>query len=93
MYDGVACSADNPDAKCYNAAKWCATDDNCVADNGAYPFGDFPIFAKPFDSDSTGNEMTDAHALTPFPTAIFWNWATIIILAFGNLAAIDFQAR
>ena len=93
MYDGVACSADNPDAKCYNAAKWCATDDNCVADNGAYPFGDFPIFAKPFDSDSTGNEMLDPHALTPFPNAIFWNWATIIILAFGNLAAIDFQAR
>jgi uncharacterized YccA/Bax inhibitor family protein len=27
------------------------------------------------------------------PNAIFWNWATIFILAFGNLSALDFQAR
>jgi Na+/proline symporter len=31
--------------------------------------------------------------LSPFPNAIFWNWATIFILAFGNLAALDFQVR
>ena len=37
--------------------------------------------------------MFDAAALTPFPNAIFWNWATIFILGFGNLAALDFQAR
>ena len=29
----------------------------------------------------------------PSPNAIFWNWATIFILGFGNLAALDFQAR
>jgi hypothetical protein len=28
--------------------------------------------------------MTNALALSPFPNAIFWNWATIFILAFGN---------
>ncbi len=27
------------------------------------------------------------------PNAIFWNWATILILGIGNLAALDFQAR
>jgi Na+/pantothenate symporter len=37
--------------------------------------------------------MTDAYALSPFPNAIFWNWATIIILCFGNLGALDFQVR
>ena len=95
MYDGVPCSADNPDAMCYNTAKWCPDDDNCVADNGAYPFGDLPIFAGSAlgGTDDVGNEMTESHSLTPFPNAIFWNWATIIILGFGNLAAIDFQAR
>jgi hypothetical protein len=28
--------------------------------------------------------MTNGLALTPFPNAIFFNWATIFILAFGN---------
>jgi Na+/proline symporter len=37
--------------------------------------------------------MTDPLGLTPFPNAILWNWATIFILGFGNLAALDFQAR
>eukprot|EP00961_Rhodomonas_salina_P011025 147794-Rhodomonas_salina.1 len=37
--------------------------------------------------------MTNPYALTPFPNAIFWDWATIFILGFGNLAALDFQAR
>ena len=37
-------------------------------------------------------QMTDANALDPIPNAIFFNWATIFVLAFGNLAALDFQA-
>lgn len=37
--------------------------------------------------------MTDAHSLSPFPNAIMFNWATIFVLGFGNLAALDFQAR
>jgi hypothetical protein len=36
--------------------------------------------------------MTNPWALSPFPNAIFWDWATIFILGFGNLAALDFQA-
>ena len=83
MYDAVDCEF-NAGAKCYNTAKWCPTDDNCVADNGAYPIGDKRIFE---------NQMTDPAALTPFPNAIFFNWATIFVLGFGNLAALDFQAR
>lgn len=30
--------------------------------------------------------MTDAHSLTPFPNPILFNWATIFVLGFGNLA-------
>ena len=37
--------------------------------------------------------MSDRVSLSPFPNAIMWNWATLFILAFGNLAALDFQAR
>jgi Na+/proline symporter len=37
--------------------------------------------------------MTDAHAMAPFPNAIVFNWATLIVLTFGNLGALDFQAR
>jgi uncharacterized protein YqgC (DUF456 family) len=37
--------------------------------------------------------MGDYLALSPFPNAIFWNWCTILILGFGNMAALDFQAR
>ena len=86
LYEGVECSTENPDAKCYNEQRWCPDPDNgeCVADNGAYPFGDQRIF---------DNQMSDPVSLTPFPNAIFWNWATIFILGFGNLAALDFQAR
>lgn len=51
---------------------------------GAYPFGDKRIYPT---------QMFDPLALSPFPNAIFWNWATIFILAFGNLGALDFQAR
>jgi hypothetical protein len=31
MYDGVACSVDTTQC-CYNAEKWCPSDDNCRAD-------------------------------------------------------------
>lgn len=84
LYEGVPCSTD-PNNCCYNAAKWCPDhNNNCRADNGAYPFGDLPIFYS---------EMSDPSGLAPFPNAIFFNWATIFILGFGNLAALDFQAR
>lgn len=53
-------------------------------DNGAFPIGDRQVFA---------NQMLSPTALSPFPNALLWNWATIFILAFGNLAALDFQAR
>ena len=93
-YDGVACEFDE-NRCCYNTAKWCDSNgENCERiDNGAYWWkgADDRIF----DSfPSTGdNSMLNPRALWPFPNAIFWNWSTIVILAFGNLAAIDFQAR
>ena len=37
--------------------------------------------------------MTDAHSMAPFPNAIVFNWATLIVLSFGNMGALDFQAR
>lgn len=39
------------------------------------------------------DELTNYLSLSPFPNAIFWNWATIFILGLGNLAALDFQNR
>lgn len=83
MYNGVACTNANA-SMCYNKALHCPSDANCTADNGAYPFGDKPRFP---------NQMGDPWALSPFPNAIFFNWATIFVLGFGNLAALDFQAR
>ncbi|KAL3789680.1 LOW QUALITY PROTEIN: hypothetical protein HJC23_003881, partial [Cyclotella cryptica] len=83
MYDGVPCS-NNSTQCCYNEELWCPSPDNCRVDNGAYPFGDQRKFS---------NQMTDPYALTPFPNAIMFNWATIFVLGFGNLAALDFQAR
>jgi Na+(H+)/acetate symporter ActP len=77
MYQGVPCSTD-PNLCCYNEAL------GLPSDNGAYPIGDQQVFA---------DQMTNAQALTPFPNAIMLNWATIFVLAFGNLAALDFQAR
>ena len=59
MYQGVPCEFD-PSACCYNQQLWCPSDDNCTADNGAYPIGDQKIFP---------NQMTDAYALSPFPNA------------------------
>jgi len=50
----------------------------------AYPLGDKPVFAE---------GMTNADSYDPIPNAIVLNWATIIVLAFGNLMALDFQAR
>lgn len=83
LYDGVPCN-NYPDQCCYNAEKHCPSEDNCVTDNGAYPIGDMRVFP---------DQMTNAHSLYPFPNAIFWDWATIFVLGFGNLAALDFQAR
>jgi Na+/proline symporter len=86
MYNGTACTED-PTLCCYNEALWCPGgigSDNCVLDNGAYPIGDQPVF---------NNQMSDPHSLFPFPNAIVFNWATIFVLGFGNLAALDFQAR
>jgi hypothetical protein len=85
MYDGVACEV-NTDLCCYNTEKWCPMGSpNCDRfDRAAYPVGDQQIYS---------GQMTDPLALSPFPNAILWNWATIFILGFGNLAALDFQAR
>lgn len=35
--------------------------------------------------------MMDIDAYGPFPNAILFNWATVFVLGFGNLAALDFQ--
>ena len=84
MYRGVPCANDITSC-CYNEAEWCPPGgDFCRTDNGAYPVGDKP---------SIPAEMTSPHGLSPFPNAIVWNWATIFVLGFGNLAALDFQAR
>jgi len=83
MYNGVPCT-NQVGELCYNTALHCPNATSCVADNGAYPFGDKPVFK---------NQMSDPWSLTPFPNAIFFNWATIFVLGFGNLAALDFQAR
>ena len=86
MYNGTTCA--ESDACCYNIDQWCPAFNDGGAcdryDRGAYPFGDL----RKYDG-----QMTDATSLTPFPNAIFFNWATIFILGFGNLAALDFQAR
>ena len=50
----------------------------------AYPCGDAPVVPE---------QMTNEDALAPIPNAIFFNWVTIFVLGFGNLAALDFQAR
>ena len=49
----------------------------------AYPMGDVRTLP---------NQMTDPDAIDPIPNAIFFNWVTSV-LGFGNLAALDFQAR
>ena len=77
MYQGVPCDY-NTELCCYN------TENQTMTDNGAYLFGDLPIIP---------NQMTSAYSTTPFPNAIMFNWATIFVLGFGNLAALDFQGR
>lgn len=77
LYEGVSCAVNNT-LCCFNSNL------NAEPDNGAFPVGDQRVFPT---------QMFSPTALSPFPNAIFWNWATIIILAFGNLAALDFQAR
>jgi hypothetical protein len=76
----------DPSTCCYNEELWCPNGlPNCDRyDRGFYPFGDQRIFE---------NQMADHLALSPLPNAIMWNWATILILGFGNVAALDFQAR
>ena len=85
MYDGVNCNV-TEGACCYNEEKWCPNGlGSCdTYDRGAYPFGDKRVYS---------DQMSNFRALAPFPNAMFWNWATIFILGFGNLAALDFQAR
>jgi Na+/proline symporter len=50
----------------------------------ALPLGDKPVFWE---------GMSDPDSYDPIPNAITLNWATIIVLALGNLMALDFQAR
>jgi hypothetical protein len=80
-YSGAPCQY-NPNLCCYNATKWCdGNGENCFADNGAYPLGDKPVYS---------DQMFNSQALTPFPNSIMWNWATIIILGFGNRTMLSF---
>lgn len=86
LYNGTQCQY-STDQCCYNTELWCPGYPNvpCTKyDRGAYPMG---------DQQTYHNQMTSATALDPYPNAILWNWATIFILAIGNLAALDFQAR
>lgn len=77
LYNGVACLVNSTQC-CFNDAA------DATTDNGAFPVGDQRTFPR---------QMFSPTALSPFPNAILWNWASIFILAFGNLAALDFQAR
>jgi Na+/proline symporter len=84
LYQGINCT-NNPDMRCYNEELWCpANGTSCVTDNAAYPYGDLRVYST---------QMSDPYALAPFPNSLFWNWATILILGFGNLGALDFQVR
>lgn len=66
-------------------AGWCINNLPGAPGRGpAYPNGDEPAF---------GEQMNDPNALDPIPNAIHFNWITIFVLGFGNLAALDFQAR
>jgi len=40
------------------------------------------------DQTQINAQMTDADALDPIPNAIFFNWVTIFVLAFGNLVRV-----
>lgn len=86
LYNGTQCEY-SPDQCCYNTELWCPgyPNEECLKyDRAAYPTGDSPIYS---------GQMSNPFALDPYPNAIVWNWATIIILGLGNLAALDFQNR
>jgi hypothetical protein len=85
MYEGVPCEVD-PSKCCYNENLWCPNGGpNCDRyDRGAYPLGDKAVYLE---------QMFNPNALAPFPNAIVWNWATIFVLGFGCLGALDFQSR
>jgi hypothetical protein len=53
-----------------------------TCDNFAYPAGDKAVHP---------HGMTDVDAYAPFPNALLMNWATLLVLSFGNLCALDFQ--
>ncbi|KAG2494142.1 hypothetical protein HYH03_007778 [Edaphochlamys debaryana] len=55
-----------------------------TCDNYAYPAGDKPVHV---------GGMTDPDAYAPLPNPLLYNWASIFVLGFGNLCALDFQAR
>merc|ERR1719327_688291 len=57
---------------------------NHVGVSPAYPVGDSSVIHA---------GATDPDSYDPIPNAIFFNWATVIVLAFGNCMALDFQAR
>lgn len=77
LYQGASCV--------FNTTKCCFNPNTTsILDNGAYPIGDKTIFR---------DQMSSITSRTPFPNVILWNWATIFILVFGNLAGLDFQSR
>jgi Sodium:solute symporter family len=85
MYKGVPCNTD-PRKCCYNENLWCPNGgpDCDRYDRGAYPWGDKAVHV---------DQMLNPDTLAPFPNAIVWNWATIFVLGFGCLGALDFQSR
>jgi len=85
MYQGVNCTVDTSQC-CYNEELWCprGSPDCDRFDRAAYPFGDKQVYH---------DQMSKYNALSPFPNAIVFNWVTIFVLGFGNLAALDFQSR
>lgn len=55
-----------------------------TCDNYAYPLGDQMVYPS---------SMTSYNAYAPYPNAVVFNWATVIVLGLGNLCALDFQQR
>ncbi|KXZ46447.1 hypothetical protein GPECTOR_43g883 [Gonium pectorale] len=55
-----------------------------LCDNNYYPRGELVIVP---------GAMRNPDAYAPAPNALLYNWASIFVLAFGNLCALDFQAR
>jgi len=67
---------------------WVMTNFPQAAGKGpGFPLGDKPVIAEQMsDPDGLGE-------VQGIPNAIAFNWVTIFVLGFGNLAALDFQAR